>query len=128
MHAVVEARRAAPAVLYLPHLTLWWETAPPSLRTTLRMLLADLPADLPLLLAATADAPAADLPPEALQLFGGDACKCELGPPTPPQRRAMFAPLAMAASGAPAVRPSRTEPAPLPQVAHSHLSSPLITP
>ena len=57
MHAVLEARRAAPAILHLPHLQLWWETAPPSLRATLCMLLADLPGDLPLLLLASSDAP-----------------------------------------------------------------------
>ena len=57
MHAVLEARRAAPAILHLPHLQLWWDTAPPSLRATLWMLLADLPGDLPLLLMASADVP-----------------------------------------------------------------------
>ena len=61
MHAVLEARRAAPAILHLPHLQLWWETAPPSLRATLWMLLADLPGDLPLLLMASADVPFGEL-------------------------------------------------------------------
>ncbi len=54
---MLEARRAAPAILHLPHLQLWWDTASPSLRATLCMLLADLPADLPLLLMASADVP-----------------------------------------------------------------------
>ena len=54
---MLEARRAAPAILHLPHLQLWWDTAPPSLRATLCMLLADLPPDLPLLLVASADVP-----------------------------------------------------------------------
>lgn len=49
--------RAAPAILFLPHLQLWWASAPASLRATLWMLLADLPPDLPLLLLATADTP-----------------------------------------------------------------------
>lgn len=44
--------------LCLPALQVWWDTAPNSLRATLWMLLADLPADLPLLLFATADVPA----------------------------------------------------------------------
>ena len=57
MHALIEARRAAPAVLYLPHLQLWWQTAGASLRATLWMLLADLPPDLPLLLLAVAECP-----------------------------------------------------------------------
>ncbi len=62
---VREARGAAPAVLYLPHLPAWWEQAPPALRAALWMLLRDLPADLPLLLLATADAVAADVDDEA---------------------------------------------------------------
>lgn len=57
MHAIIEARRAAPSVLYLPHLQLWWQTAHASLRATLWMLLSDLPPDLPLLLLAVADCP-----------------------------------------------------------------------
>jgi len=52
-------------VLYLPHLPAWWEQAPPALRAALWMLLRDLPADLPLLLLATADAVAADVDDEA---------------------------------------------------------------
>ena len=70
MHAVLEARRASPAILFLPHLQLWWETAPASLRATLTMLLSDLPPHLPLLLLATADVPLAELDSDALKLFG----------------------------------------------------------
>jgi len=70
VHAVLEARRASPAILFLPHLQLWWETAPASLRATLTMLLSDLPPELPLLLLATADVPLADLDADALKLFG----------------------------------------------------------
>ena len=72
VHAVAEARRSSPAVLFLPALRGWWETAPPSLRATLGMLLDELPPELPLLLAATADCPAAELDDEALALFAGD--------------------------------------------------------
>ena len=92
VHAIIEARRAAPAILYLPHLTLWWDTAPASLRATLWMLLADLPPDLPLLLFATADAPLSELPADALALFGraGASAAYELGPPSDLERGAMF--------------------------------------
>lgn len=76
VRAVIEARRAAPAILFLPHLQLWWETAPASLRATLSMLLADLSQDLPLLLLATTDAPAEELDADALKLFGSEG---ELG-------------------------------------------------
>lgn len=92
VHAVIEARRAAPAILYLPHLTMWWETAPASLRATLWMLLADLPADLPLLLFATADAPLSELHESASVLFGraGLSAAVELDRPTAVERLAMF--------------------------------------
>ena len=76
VHAVLEARRASPAILFLPHLQLWWETAPASLRATLSMLLSDLPSALPLLLLATADVPLSDLDEDALKLFGsGGTCQ-----------------------------------------------------
>ena len=76
MHLVREARAAAPAVLYLPHLPAWWEQAPGALRAALWMLLADLPPDLPLLLLATADAPAAEVDAEARRLPYLSACRC----------------------------------------------------
>ena len=37
VQAILEARRAAPAILLLPHLHLWWSTAPASLKTTLQV-------------------------------------------------------------------------------------------
>ena len=68
--AVTEARRAAPAVLFLPHLRLWWDSATPTLRATLRTLMEDVPADTPLLLLATCDCERSELDPEAAELFG----------------------------------------------------------
>jgi hypothetical protein len=93
---VVEARRAAPAVLYLPHLHLWWATAPPSLRATLIMLLAELPPELPLMLVATAEAAPGELEPEARRLFSGHSV-LQLGAPSGQQREALFRPLLHAA-------------------------------
>ncbi|CAL8469143.1 g8684 [Coccomyxa elongata] len=91
VHAVIEARRAAPAILYLPHLQLWWDTAPASLRATLWMLLADMPPDLPLLLFATADAPLSELDQESLVLFGTHtAVAYELSAPAAAERAAFF--------------------------------------
>ena len=64
VHVLLEARRAAPSILYLPHAGLWWATAPPSLRTTLQMVLADLGAELPVALLGSCDEPWADLDEE----------------------------------------------------------------
>jgi len=99
VHAVVEARRAAPAVLFLPHLQVWWDTAPASLRATLWTLLADLPPDLPLLLLATADCNVEDLDPGAsAALFGARAGEgfYEVLVPGEEERRAFFSPTAEA--------------------------------
>ncbi|KAA6420881.1 MAG: ATPase family AAA domain-containing protein [Trebouxia sp. A1-2] len=95
VHAVLEARRASPAILFLPHLQLWWDTAPASLRATLTMLLSDLPPELPLLLLATADVPLADLDADALKLFGsGGTGMYALTEPTAAERTAFFSGLA----------------------------------
>lgn len=53
--AVTEARRAAPSVLYLPEIRLWWESSTPTLRAALTTLLRDIPTDLPVMLITTAD-------------------------------------------------------------------------
>lgn len=64
MHIFMEARRGAPAILFLPHLQLWWATAPHALRATLWMLLSDLPAGSPIALVGTCDSPAAGVQQE----------------------------------------------------------------
>ncbi len=103
MHAFVEARRAAPAVLYLPHLELWWSTAPASLRATLCMLLTELPAELPLLLLATAEVEYAALEPDAQTLFAGHSVM-QMGLPSAKQRKALFRPVVEAAVQPPAAQ------------------------
>jgi len=80
VHAVLEARRAAPAILHLPHLQLWWDTAPPSLRATLWMLLADLPGDLPLLLLASADVPFDQLDEVLILTLSAQICQVGYSP------------------------------------------------
>lgn len=118
MHAIVEARRAAPAILYLPHLTLWWDTAPASLRSTLWMLLADLPPDLPLLFFATADAPLSEIPHDALALFGRDGASGahQMGHPSAVERAAMFGGVALQAAQPSKPRVARIARQPLPEV------------
>ncbi|CDF37207.1 unnamed protein product [Chondrus crispus] len=85
-----EAMRSVPSILYLPHLDLWWESASPSLRTTLVIALRDLPSDLPLLVLATADAPLNELAPEVTELFVETV---ELSAPSEASRKRMFSPL-----------------------------------
>lgn len=118
IHAIIEARRAAPAILYLPHLTLWWDTAPASLRATLWMLLADLPSDLPLLLFATADEPLAEQHIEAAALFesSGSSVIDELEQPIESERAAMFDGLIAQVFHPAKQKPTRLAKLPAPQV------------
>lgn len=98
--AVREACRAVPAVLYLPHLHLWWETANESLRTTLLISLRDIPADLPLLFLAVAEEDLNALPTELSQLFLETVT---LEPSKTKQREEMFRPLIQQAITCPKV-------------------------
>lgn len=93
-----EALRSVPSILYLPHLQLWWESAPQSLRTTLIIALKDLPADLPLLVLAMAESPLNDLPAELVELFGETL---ELSAPSEQGRMRMFEPLLQEAQAVP---------------------------
>ncbi|KAJ7543313.1 hypothetical protein O6H91_09G032800 [Diphasiastrum complanatum] len=84
VHIFGEARRSTPAILYLPQLHLWWETAHDQLRTVLLMLLADLPSDLPVLLLGTATIARSEIDREALSIFGHHIF--EMKPPTESER------------------------------------------
>lgn len=83
-----EAARSVPSIVYLPHLHLWWSSAPKSLQTTLIISLKDLPSDLPLLVLATAEEDVNSLPQELVELFGDVN---QLSAPTEELRREMFA-------------------------------------
>lgn len=97
--AVTEARRAAPAVLFLPHLRLWWDSASPTLRATLRALMEDVPSDLPLLLLATCDCSIDELDPDAQGLFGDEQVMV-LAKPDKNARAGYFEPIVAAAAKA----------------------------
>eukprot|EP00249_Psilotum_nudum_P007003 c20237_g1_i1 orf=334-3666(-) len=83
-----EARRTAPAILYLPRLDLWWETAHAMLRAVLLMLLAELPSNLPILLLGTAQVPPNELDEQVAKLFKGHVY--ELGQPSAEDRENFF--------------------------------------
>lgn len=93
-----EALRSVPSILYLPHLQLWWQSASDSLRTTLIIAMKDLPADLPLLVLATAETALNDLPSELTEMLGETV---ELSAPSEQGRAAMFAPLLQEAQTVP---------------------------
>lgn len=114
--AVSEARRAAPAILYLPQLQQWWENAAPTLRSLLWVLLQDLPPSLPVLLLATADAPLHEIDGDARDIFGEFVY--ELSRPSAAQRSEFFESLAIAVRTPAQVamqQEVRTKPPPLPE-------------
>lgn len=72
-----EARRTTPAVLYLPQIELWWDTANTQLRAVLLMLLAEFPSNLPVLFLATTKAPQAELEEQVASIFGSSIYEVE---------------------------------------------------
>ncbi|MCO5614648.1 hypothetical protein L7F22_068932 [Adiantum nelumboides] len=65
-----EARRTTPAVLYLPQMDLWWDTANSQLRAVMLMLLAEFPSNLPVLFLATAKIPQTEFEDQVANVFG----------------------------------------------------------
>jgi hypothetical protein len=69
VHILGETRRNTPSILYLPQLHLWWDMAHEQLRAVLKMLLGDLPFELPVLFLGTASVCGKDLDKEIRTLF-----------------------------------------------------------
>ena len=59
-----EARRSIPSVVYMPHVSEWWEAVSDTVRSTFITLLQDIPSLSPILILATADCPYTQLPEE----------------------------------------------------------------
>ena len=95
--AVTEARRAAPSILYLPHIRLWWESANATLHATLLTLLDDIPPNLPVMLLATADCERNELDEELAESFGGEQRSYVLTKPKDAERKEYFEAIVSAA-------------------------------
>ncbi|KAM8869662.1 ATPase family AAA domain-containing protein 2 [Spinachia spinachia] len=65
----VEAKRTSPSILYIPHISQWWETVGPTLRATFLSLLGSIPPFAPILLLATCNLPYDKLNMEVQDLF-----------------------------------------------------------
>ena len=98
--AVTEARRAAPSILYLPHIRLWWESANATLRATLLTLLDDIPPNLPVMLLATADCERNELDEELAEAFAGEQRSYALTKPKDAERKEYFEAIVSAALNA----------------------------
>ncbi|XP_031438044.1 ATPase family AAA domain-containing protein 2B isoform X2 [Clupea harengus] len=89
-----EARRSIPSVVYMPHVSEWWEAVSDTVRSTFITLLQDIPSLSPILILATADCPYTQLPEEVKSIFsrarGEVVCLC---PPGDEERRKFFSDL-----------------------------------
>lgn len=111
VRCVAEARRAAPAVLHLPHADAWWETAGALARATLVHLLDDLGTGEAVLLLASVESGWEDLDAGLAQLFASACCvRVELCAAGRTARRAFFRGLARALVSDPEVRTATPEP------------------
>ncbi|XP_041952498.1 ATPase family AAA domain-containing protein 2B isoform X3 [Alosa sapidissima] len=64
-----EARRSVPSVIYMPHVSEWWEAISDTVRSTFLTLLQDIPSLSPILILATADCPYTHLPEGVKSIF-----------------------------------------------------------
>ncbi|XP_023655016.1 ATPase family AAA domain-containing protein 2B isoform X2 [Paramormyrops kingsleyae] len=64
-----EARRCLPSVVYIPHISEWWDAMGDTVRSTFLSLLRDVPSFCPLLVLATAETAFQHLPDELKRLF-----------------------------------------------------------
>ncbi|XP_036405671.1 ATPase family AAA domain-containing protein 2B [Megalops cyprinoides] len=64
-----EARRAVPSVVYLPHVSEWWEAVSDTTKSTFLTMLQDVPSFSPILILATSETPYQQLPEEVKCIF-----------------------------------------------------------
>ncbi|XP_068198096.1 ATPase family AAA domain-containing protein 2B [Antennarius striatus] len=89
-----EARRSVPSVVFMPHVSEWWETVSDTVKSTFVTLLQDVPSFSPVLILATAETHYSQLPDEMRAMFqrtyGEVVTLC---PPGEEDRRNFFADL-----------------------------------
>uniref|UniRef100_A0A8C8DNL8 ATPase family AAA domain-containing protein 2 n=1 Tax=Oryzias sinensis TaxID=183150 RepID=A0A8C8DNL8_9TELE len=99
-----EARRSTPSVVYMPHISEWWDTVGDTVRSTFITLLQDVPSFSPVLFLATAETPYSKLSDEVRSMFqkayGEVVVLCPLGEE---ERRSFFSDLLLVQ----AARPNR---------------------
>uniref|UniRef100_A0A3Q3WA97 ATPase family AAA domain-containing protein 2 n=1 Tax=Mola mola TaxID=94237 RepID=A0A3Q3WA97_MOLML len=89
-----EARRSVPSVVFMPHVSEWWETVSDTVKTTFLTLLQDVPSFSPVLFLATAETQYSQLSDEVRTIFqktyGEVVTLC---PPGEEERRSFFSDL-----------------------------------
>ncbi|KAG7316583.1 hypothetical protein KOW79_020124 [Hemibagrus wyckioides] len=105
-----EAQRSLPSVIYMPHVSDWWEAISDTVKSTFLTLLQDVPSFTPLLILATAEISYQQLPEEVKCIFnrsyGEVVC---LTSPGEEDRRKFFSDLILVQAARPPLRPRKKE-------------------
>ncbi|XP_076016241.1 ATPase family AAA domain-containing protein 2B isoform X2 [Genypterus blacodes] len=89
-----EARRSVPSVVFMPHISEWWETVSDTVKSTFLTLLQDVPSFCPVLILATADSHYSQLTDEVRCMFQRSYGEVvTLCPPGRDDRRSFFSDL-----------------------------------
>ncbi|XP_028253040.1 ATPase family AAA domain-containing protein 2B isoform X2 [Parambassis ranga] len=105
-----EARRSVPSVVYMPHISEWWDTVSDTVKSTFLTLLQDVPSFSPVLILATAETHYSKLSDEVRSIFqrtyGEVVMLC---PPGEEERRSFFSDLLLVQAARPPPRLRSTE-------------------
>ncbi|XP_041831829.1 ATPase family AAA domain-containing protein 2B isoform X2 [Melanotaenia boesemani] len=105
-----EARRSVPSVVYMPHISEWWDTVSDTVKSTFLTLLQDVPSFSPVLILSTADTQYSKLSDEVRSIFqrtyGEVVTLC---PPGEEEKRNFFSDLLLVQAARPPPRPRNTE-------------------
>ncbi|XP_047243849.1 ATPase family AAA domain-containing protein 2B isoform X2 [Girardinichthys multiradiatus] len=105
-----EARRSVPSVVYMPHISEWWDTVSDTVKSTFLTLLHDVPSFSPVLILATAETQYSKLSEEVRSIFqrtyGEVVLLCH---PGEQEKRNFFSDLLLVQAARPPPRPRNTE-------------------
>ncbi|XP_034006350.1 ATPase family AAA domain-containing protein 2B isoform X2 [Trematomus bernacchii] len=100
-----EARRSVPSVVFMPHISEWWETVSDTVKSTFLTLLHDVPSFSPVLILATAETHYSQLSDEVRSIFQRSYGEVvTLCPPEEEDRRSFFSDLLLEQAARPPPR------------------------
>uniref|UniRef100_A0A8C6KQG6 ATPase family AAA domain-containing protein 2 n=1 Tax=Nothobranchius furzeri TaxID=105023 RepID=A0A8C6KQG6_NOTFU len=103
-----EARRSVPSVVYMPHVSEWWDTVSETVKSTFLTLLHDVPSFSPILILATAETQYLKLSDEVRSIFQRSYGEVlTLCPPGEEERRKFFSDLLLVQAARPPPRPRK---------------------
>ncbi|CAL8315805.1 unnamed protein product [Merluccius merluccius] len=105
-----EARRSVPSVVFMPHISEWWEAVSETVKSTFLTLLQDVPSFSPILILATVESPYTQLSEEVKGLFQrafGEVVT--LSPPGEEERKNFFSDLLLVQAVRPPARTRTAE-------------------